>query len=230
VKGTALLCAFMATVLSAQQQPTALERARIPSMYDLAKQARSEGKTSIVVPPPNGLLPASTGLDDFVGDSMVVTATIQASKTFVSGSYSNELTTWYTLRIVTVIADDRAVTQPAASAVPKSLLPLPPGELLVPVSGGRLNVDGVEIISDSVLSRQLTVGRTYLLFLEDRGMGTSATGIRGESLGAYEVRGDELRLLSRKPSPVASDIAARFHNSLAEVRQGVQALPHRNRD
>ena len=230
MKGTALVYAFIGTVLSAQQQPTAQERAHIPSIYDIAKQARSEGKTSIVVPPPIETFLASTGLDDFVGDSMVVSAAIVSSKTFPSGFYSDRLTTWYTVRILSVVAGDRALTQPPAGAVPESLLPLPPGELLVGVSGGRLTLEGVEIISDSVLSRQLAVGRTYLLFLEDRGMGSAATGIRGESLGAYELRSDEVRPLSRKSSPVASDIAARFHNSLGEVRQGIQALPHRKQE
>jgi hypothetical protein len=225
VKGTALICAFIGAALSAQQQPTALERAQIPSLYDLAKQARSEGKTSIVVPPPIETFLASTGLDDFVDDSMVVTAAIVSSRTLPSGSYSDRLTTWYTLRILSVIAGGRATTQSPAGSVPQSLLPLPPGELLIAVPGGRLSIDGVDIISDTVLSRQLAVGHTYLLFLEDRGMGISAAAIRGQSLGAYELRGDELRRLSSKSSPVASDIAARFHNSLVEVGQGIQALP-----
>jgi hypothetical protein len=228
---SALACIVFSAVLLAQE--TLSERPNVPSLYYLAQQARSEGKSRIVVPPPVGDPLITSGLDDFVDDTVVVTATIRSGKTFLSGYYKDELTTWYTVRVAStsVLAGDRAPVVPPAGTVPEPLLPLAPGELLVAVSGGRLNIDGVEIISDSLMPRQFSVGHSYLLFLKPRGAGLPVTMVHGGPIGACELRDDSLRpLFPESSNPAASDIAARFHNSLREVSQGLASRPRTKAD
>lgn len=225
---TLTLISIVITTLSAQQ-PTPAERLRVPSLYDLAKQAKSEGRTSIELPPPVETPLICDGLDDYVDDSLIVTGTIRSSQAFPTGSYNNNVTTLYKLRLTGIVGGNRPLA-PLRSTIPTELLPLLPGELLVAVSGGRLTIDGVEIISDSALSRQLIVGNSYLLFLDTRGIGTVVTAIRGGPLGAYEMRGDSIRALSKEANPVAIDIESRFHNSLLEVSRRIRALPINNKN
>ena len=222
------LVSIVITALSAQQ-PTPLERLNVPSLSDLAKQAKAEGKTSLEFPPPAETPLICDGLDDYVDDSLVVTGTIRSSQAFPSGSYNNNVTTWYKLRLTGIVGGNRPLAPPR-STIPTELLPLLPGELLVAVSGGRLTIDGVEIISDSALTRQLIVGSSYLLFLDTRGLDTTATAIRGGRLGAYEMRGDTIRALSKESNPVATDIESRFHSSLLEVSRQIRALAINNKN
>lgn len=56
------------------------------------------------------------------------------------------------------------------------------------------------------------------------------TAIRGGPLGAYEMRGDSIRALSKEANPVAIDIESRFHNSLLEVSRRIRALPINNKN
>jgi hypothetical protein len=213
-----------ALVLSAQQPPTDLERLHVRSLYDLARQARKEGKSSLVVPVPVETPLISDGLSDFIDGTVVAVATIRSSKSVPSGSYDDALTTWYTVSITEAVAGDRPLVLPPAGAIPDGLPALGPGELLVAVSGGRLKIDGVAIISDSPITQRLTVGHTYLLFLEARA-GTLVTAVHGGLSGVYELDGDHVRPLSA--NVVASDIATRFHNSLRELSQGINSLPRR---
>ena len=188
--------------------------------FALACIVFSEGRSSIAVPPPLETHLVVNGLADFVDGTIVVTATIRSSNTFPSGYYKSELTTWYTVRVTGVLTGDRAPAAPPPGVVPETLLPLAPAELLVAVSGGRLTIDGVDILGDSLMTRRLTVGQAYLLFLEPRGAGPPITAVHGCPLGAYEIRDDSLRpLSSRTSNPAASDIAARFHRTGIELRK-----------
>ena len=223
----ALATLFSMTSASPAQQPTAEERANIPSLYDLAQRARSEGKTRIVVPPPMETQLVATGLDDFIDGTVVVVATIRSFSTVPSGYYKDEVFTWYTVQVARTLAGDRPRSLPDAGLVPETVPPPAADELLVAVSGGRLNIGGVQIVGDSLMTRHLNVGSTYLLFLEARGSGLPVTAIHGGPMGAYEIRGDGLVPLNS--NSVATDIGARFHYSLHDLSRAIESLRHSRR-
>jgi hypothetical protein len=215
---------FALTSASSAQQPTAEERANNPSVYDLVQMARDEGNDRIVIPPPIEDQLVANGLEDLLPRALVVAATVRSSNTVPSGYYDSELTTWYTVQVTRTLAGSRPRFAPERGLVPETVPRPAADELLVAVSGGRLNIDGVQVISDSLMTRHLTVGGTYLLFLQPRGSGLPLTAVEGGPLGAYEIRGDSL--VSFNSNTVAADIAARFRGSLQEVSRAIEALQH----
>jgi hypothetical protein len=108
------------------QQPSDAERANVPSIRDMAKTARSNGKNIVVLPTPAEPQLAANTLEDFVDDAMVVTARVLNGKTLPSGSYKNTLTTWYTVRVASSLAGDHRLSPPTTEDVPLHYCPYLP--------------------------------------------------------------------------------------------------------
>jgi hypothetical protein len=102
-------------------------------------------------------------------------------------------------------------------------LPLPPDAILIPVPGGQLVIDGVQVVSRSEVIAKLSVGGTYLLVLEPRGESIRVAALRGGSAGVFAVHGDSFVPLSNQPyNPVVMDIANAAHHSLRELKQALE--------
>lgn len=166
----AVVLPFISTQVGAGQDTQGNEPAR-GSLRWWAQKARSEGKSEITLPADIPLYPdAQDPLQVALMDSTVVLAKLLDSK---AAGYEFRILTWRKYRIIERItsqahelpAERNEDWQREFALAPRSMLPLSPGEFLMPDEGGTATIDGVKITVGGDGAQELATGSRHLLFL-----------------------------------------------------------------
>ncbi len=193
------------------QEPDASKLARVKDqklpLEERIATAKEMGVDEIRLALPIGEYEVVENVDDAIKRSDVVRA--QAIESF-SELKSATVVTWYKFRVLERIA--RRTSSPCCdipATIPKELLPLGENELLIPIVGGKVVVDGVIVYQPSptteyfssetrteqiphptALHHRIAGNKTYLMFIKpqpDRQFVTLHYG----SAGVFEVNSDD---------------------------------------
>jgi hypothetical protein len=188
-----------------------------------AREASADGLTSITFSvSPFYMGPSS--LDDVVSDySTVVAQLLRQEVTY--NETEDDITTWYKFRISETLSKKPFIpcTGCTGSEVqPANLLPLRPGEILVPLMGGATMIENVIVVRKLESFPGFVDGKTYLLFLNidtTSSMGSLDFGPRGALL----VSADNI-LMPVMPSEdlMIVDMASQYGSSLNQLREALK--------
>ena len=138
----------------------------------------------------------------------------------------NFIQTWYKVKILENLYDKNV--QKCSDCVPDNLVPprefLPVGkdEILIPQGGGRVVIDGVQVVMSDPAFPKLEVGKRYLLLVQpdpSRQIGLLMMG----PTGVYIIENDTLNAISERPHPFKSEIRERYNSSVESLRSHVRA-------
>lgn len=192
---TILLAAAVVTIGVVRSAST-IEKKSLPSKERIkwyANEAKTKGQKKITVPGP---------LVEYLGGAGTISAeeafssstVVVAHLVFKESSYhDNEIVTWNKFVIDEVLSEARDVPgrEFLMPVPPSSLLPIQSNELLIPRSGGTVNIDGVEVeqIIESFPAYELN--QKYVLLLHQYRSGVAGTF--GGPVGVFKVvENDEL--------------------------------------
>ncbi len=149
------------SILSAQNSaPTAYAQDTVLSR---ASEAAKTGKTSITIPYGVYNYAEAGSLQDALKDTSSVVAEVVASET---SHTEGEIITWRKYRVVEQLSSQPVQVKSALpSGIPASLLPIRPDEFLLPLVGGTLKLDGVEVTENNGELDISPNSKTHLLFL-----------------------------------------------------------------
>ncbi len=161
----------------------------------------------------HGMLPGGdTDMETVAKHSTVIVGEIVGQKTY---NHGEALTTYYRFKVLeTLLSPGRAINQQVT--VPQEQYPVRDGEILVPLNGGTVEIDGVEVHQPVELKGG---GRKYLLFvlLRDDGVAVPLGG--AASMFTYE--GGKLKPASRGRHVLKEYVAA-LDESLDKVKSDLK--------
>ncbi len=130
----------------------------------IAQQARLLGMSSYDLPRPIEEYGEQEQLDAALQHTTLTLANLVASVPVAEGT---TIVTWKKYRIIEQFSkeDVHLPMEGLPKSVPKSLLPLRPGEFLLAETGGTLTVDGVQITMRPPARTPLPAGNLHLMFL-----------------------------------------------------------------
>jgi hypothetical protein len=217
IAGTLLLLAVGITAAFKFSQ-SSQEDSKDKSIASLARRTKSQGKTRVSAPGKIIDYPGmNIGLDEALKDYSVVIAEPIESKSFITDSLE-EIRTAYKLRILETLSRRNAISCsscPLINDVSDKVQPALHNEFILELSGGTVNVDGVEItmVSDGTL--KIEEGQRYLMFISFT-PGSMARVIGGPS-GMFRITSDEsLEAMGKGKHRLAVEIGTRFSKSLSK--------------
>ena len=188
------------------------------------REARARGRQQVTISTPIPLLAAVSGIDNALSRFTVVIAEPLTMRTRAQDR--SNLETWVKFRVLETLSQNPPECPACLSGVepPVELLPLEENEILVPIAGGRLELDGVEIISRSDNFPELSTSRKYLLFLSldsSRKLGMLHVG----PYGVFTVNeaNDVVEPIANQPHPLRADVENRHSNSLRRLREHIRS-------
>lgn len=129
--------------------------------------------------------------------------------------------TWYKFKIVEKLSHKQLKPcdcVPADLVAPQEMFPLAADEILIPLGGGSVMVDGVEITQDDVEYPQFALTTRYLLFLRTDDSGQIGLLGMGPAGIFVEREDDRLEPVSHRTNALAPEIATRFRSSIQLLR------------
>jgi hypothetical protein len=134
------------------------------------------------------------------------------------------ISTWYKFTVLRDVSraplPARAIDQPPDKEIPQQLLPVLPNQILVPMVGGVVTIDGVQVRFGDV--RQLFVPtKDYLIVVEPAASSeVMVLPAGGEMAFAVADDGDTLSPLGPlQNAHIQDEIQRRYHNSLRALSQ-----------
>ena len=98
------------------------------------------------------------------------------------------------------------------------MFPLGADEILIPLGGGSVTVDGIEVTQDDLEYPQFALATRYLLFLRTDDSGQIGLLGMGPAGIFVEREDDRLEPLSQRTNALAPEIATRFKSSIQLLR------------
>jgi hypothetical protein len=186
---------------------------------ELVAEAKARGQSSITLLPsisdPPGL---NSSLDGVLNQFGVVVAEPVTSRTLIQGE---SLATWFRYRVVSIL-DEKPPRTPDSPVTPPDDISsdLTDATLLVGREGGRLTVEGVDVVQP--LNWPFDKGKQYLLFVV---ISTHHTGVvAGGIQGIFEIGRDGLLIRkSNGESPLSRSLLLQSANSLDGLRRAIQS-------
>lgn len=126
-----------------------------------AQEERERGQSSVVLPFPRYEWAEVPTLNDINNQTSLITAQLLAS---VIVAHERDVVTWHKFRREETLVEQETVPPDSMSDAPSALLPLNPGEFLMPLAGGTVQVEGVGITMRPPHD-PLPIGSQYLLFV-----------------------------------------------------------------
>ena len=185
-----------------------------------AKEAKNKGQKKVGVPAP---------LIEYLGDA----GTISAEEAFSSSTVvvahlvskqstytNNDIRTWNKFAIDETLSEAKDLPCPGCGlpSPPAILLPLLPGEFLLPKTGGTVNIDGVEVqqFVEDYPEYELNQKYVLLIFLYPSGVVRTFGG----PVGVFKVLpNDKLAPISESEHKIRIDFKDLYGNSLDQVRK-----------
>ncbi len=191
---------------------------RNDSLVEIARGKKAEGQDKARV---SGLIidypGAGMDLNEALKNYSVFVAEPIESKSFTHGPTS--IHTWHKFRIIETLARKSywtCSTCPQIAAIPQEMGQPNHDEFFVAVSGGVLNIEGVEITQpDSSL--HFEAGNKYLMFVN---LAPSQVAIvAGGPSGVFQLdKNDTLHSLNKENAPLPAEVQERFGRKLFEFR------------
>ncbi|MBA3240023.1 MAG: hypothetical protein H0T60_02200 [Acidobacteria bacterium] len=186
-----------------------------------AQEARAQDITDIsstVFP----MYTSVNGLDEATSRYTVVVAQASDRHTHLIDAYS--FMTWYKFRVVETISSKPLLcTDCPATSPPAEMLPVATNEILVPTAGGEFVYDGVTCRTSERELPAFNISANYLLFIDlDAANRVGATSIG--PAGIFHINNDQLIPVGTSTA-ISDDIAARYNNSLSQLRAGLSGTP-----
>lgn len=192
------------------------------SLVEIARRKKAEGQDKARV---SGLIVDYGGsgmeLDEALRDYSIVVAEPIESKSFAVGPTS--IHTWHKFRILETLAQKKywtCSTCPQVAAIPQEMGQPNNDEFFVAVSGGVLNIEGVEITQPNS-SLHFEAGNKYLMFVN---LAPSQVAIvAGGPSGVFQLdKNDTLHSLNKQNAPLAAEVQSRFGLKLFAFRSHIK--------
>jgi hypothetical protein len=136
-------------------------------------------------------------------------------------TYSDaDITTWNKFAIAETLSEAKALPCPGCvpPSPPATVLPLSPGEFLLPKTGGTVHIDGVEVQQSVDDYPEYEVNQKYVLLINLYPTGVART--IGGPVGVFKVLpNDKLAPLSASEHKIRKDFKDMYGNSLDQVRK-----------
>jgi hypothetical protein len=211
------------------------------SLQERIKIAKDIGVNKITLELPRGEYEAVENLDAAIRNSEVISAQpVESFTELVNGASKSTVLTWYKFRIIERITH-KIISQccEVPTVIPKELLPLGENELLIPIVGGSLDIQGITINQNSPLTEYFSLepvteqvphpsalhyriasNKMYLLFVKPQPSNQFATLHFGHS-GVFEISSDEnlTPAVSRARHPLIREILSLNSNSNRSLNQ-----------
>lgn len=221
-----LAAALIAAVIA--RSASTIQKQPIPFKNRLewyAKEAKNKGEKKIVVP---------ALLVEYLGDAGTISAedaftvsTVVIAHVVAKESYyrDDQITTWNKFAIEEVISEAKEVPCPGClpPEPPSSLLPLSSGELLIPQNGGRVNIDGVEVVQVDEFYPEYEIKEKYVLLITLYPSGVART--IGGPVGVFRVlQNEKLVPIRDSEHKIRRDFKDQY-NSLDKLRKHLKHKP-----
>ncbi|SRR6266404_549443 len=184
------------------------------------EEAKKEGRRQVIIS--SGILEylgtANTDIEQAFNDYTVVVAQPISKQTYQVSD--NDLLTWYRFRIVDALT---ALKNPACFGClgvtpPSDIPPLDSNEFLIAKAGGRLMLDGVEVIQTERGFPEFEDNQRYLLFISLYPNHVAAPA--GGPLGVFKIAENEtLTSIHDQSDPIKDGILSEFHGSLKLLKR-----------
>lgn len=185
-----------------------------------AKEAKNKGQKKVGVPAPLVEYLGDAGLisaeEAFSSSTVVVAHLVSKESTYLK----DDIRTWNKFAIDETLSAGKDV--PCRDCVPPhapaTLLPLSPGEFLLPKTGGTVNIDGVEVQQLVKDYPEYELNQKYVLLINVYSSGFPQTV--GGPVGVFKVLpNDKLAPVSESNHKIRKDFKDLYGNSLDQVRK-----------
>ena len=185
-----------------------------------ANEAKNKGQQKVAVPAP---------LVEYLGDAGTISAeeAFSASTVVVAhlvskeSTYRNDdITTWNKFATDETLSEAKYLPAPGwlPPSPPATVLPLSPGEFVLPKTGGTVNIDGVEVQQFVEDYPEYELNQRYVLLITLYPSGVART--IGGPVGVFKVLpNDKLAPISESEHKIRKDFKDLYGNSLAQVRK-----------
>jgi hypothetical protein len=199
------------------------QSSRPKSLKEIARQNKAEGRQEVKLRGPVSEFPGEDmDLDEALKNFTVVVAQPVDSKSYLYGE--DGIRTWYRFRIVDMISRKSYVlcyTCSPVPDVPEDLPSLNADEFFLPMGGGTVNLDGVNVTVYSPDSPPFQQGERYLLFVSitPSGVAQRAAG----PTGIFRTNDDEnLQPVVNNNRHIHAQMAERFNLKLSRLKSHVK--------
>lgn len=218
------------TTMRQRQEVVDLQNANDAGTVDwYARVAKAKGTTLIVKPGPDGVEFADgiKNLGEAASYYHILVAQPVEKRSFlerqqVLGRNYDRIRTWYRFRVIENVGRQelrQCADCPASDFVPAEMLPVQPDEFLIPVGGGTLLVDGVEVFTPPIFDFDLY--QQYLLFVRMREPGTWGKISVGPG-GVFTVNPDKTVTPVNEKEHSLKDILKEYKNSVKELKKATK--------
>ena len=189
-------------------------------IWSLAKEAKDKGQQRVSVPGP---------LVEYAGDAGLISAEEAFSSSTVvlahlvskQSTYRNDdIRTWNKFAIDEILSKgkDLPCRDCVPPSAPETVLPLSPGEFLLPKTGGIVTIDGVEVQQSVEDYPEYELNQKYVLLINVYSSGVPQT--IGGPVGVFKVLpNDKLAPISESDHKIRKDFKDMYGNSLDEIRK-----------
>lgn len=184
------------------------------------ENAKNKSLKEITLIPTTALPTGITDLDAVIANHSLLVVRLIAKVTTLG--HPDHLMTWYKVQVIEVLWKQRTLSSDPFPEIPAQFLQLGPNELLLPTSGGTVNVDGITIHETYPINSLLIMNKEYVVCVDlkrDGQVGTFVTGLDG----IFSIAADgSLKALGNIDRGVALDIHQRFADDLEFVRSYIE--------
>lgn len=196
-------------------------------LVEIARRKKADGQDKATI---SGLI------IDYGGEGMELAEALKLYSVFIaeptesksfplesSNIESSNISTWYKFRILETLAQNRYWTCsgcPQVAAVPQEMGQPNYDEFFVAISGGVVNIEGVEITQPNS-SLHFETGTKYLMFVNLAPSQAAIVG--GGPSGVFQLdKNDKLHSLNKQNAPLPAGIEKLFGSKLFEFRSHIK--------
>lgn len=195
------------------------------SIAAIARRAKTEGRTRVVIPGPILEYPnMAADLDTLLTKYSAVVVDVAESKSFIADSDPDAIRTAYKFRIIEPLTQKAAAvceSCPALVDISNQVSPAAPNEFILEVSGGSVSIDGVAVTMTNSGKLTFEKGKKYLMLVSFT-PGAMARLAAGPS-SVFKIHDDEsIESMANPKNSIPSQVAARFSNNLTRFKQAAR--------
>ena len=218
--GVILVGALVVFLSNKRSGVNAFQGTAVPgSLEALAQNCAANGIQSIDISTMLWEYDGIDGIDNALSKYTVIVAHPVSSTSYAWNSEYQIIGTWYKFAVTETLSQRPYIPcDTCDTAPPASLLPLSPGQLLIPKYGGSVIINGVTINSIAHDFPAYQTSKDYLIFLNvDQTKGVGKVDGGGAAVFAVGPNGVLTSVISTS-SALAEGISLRYGNSLIALR------------
>lgn len=157
-----VLCFFLVSQSASTAQTPDNERPA-DNIQRMVQHAKATGKASVAIAEAAFLPTGVSTVEEVAADYSVLVASPLRHTTLQNGI---SLTTWYKFRITDRVLMQKSISKESLPPdVPAELMPVASNEIVVPASGGQIELDGIVVKQLNAFHLSFTEGSSYVLVL-----------------------------------------------------------------